>query len=436
MNPLAQELNRQIAAVNPHVLDMLSERGKRFYFPKGILSQSAEAKSLATKFNATIGTALEDGHAMALPSLMEELPGIDANSALLYAPSPGNPKLREAWRIKTLHDNPSLSGHPVSLPIVTNGLSHGLSLLADMFVNPGDPLIYPDMNWGNYALNFVTRAEAVPCYYKFFKDNGFNIDAFKEALAKYSEGHDKVIVLLNFPNNPSGYTPTEEEGDAIANALVELAEKDVNVVAIIDDAYFGLFFDKHCMQESLFTKLAGRHERLLAVKADAATKEVYVWGLRVGFVSVAVKAAVDPWPLYEALNAKFGGAIRSVISNCSALSQRLVLHALNSPSFYRERAQKIAKMKDRAMKVKEVLSNPKYNDAWEVYPFNSGYFMCLRIKNVNSETLRMHLLENYGVGTISVTPTDLRIAFSCLEVDQIQELFDILYQGCKDLTAK
>ncbi len=436
MNPLAQELNRQIAAVNPHVLDMLSERGKRFYFPKGILSQSAEAKSLATKFNATIGTALEDGHAMALPSLMEELPGIDANSALLYAPSPGNPKLREAWRLKTLHDNPSLSGHPVSLPIVTNGLSHGLSLLADMFVNPGDPLIYPDMNWGNYALNFVTRAEAVPCYYKFFKDNGFNIDAFKEALEKYSEGHDKVIVLLNFPNNPSGYTPTEEEGDAIANALVELAEKGVNVVAIIDDAYFGLFFDKHCMQESLFTKLAGRHERLLAVKADAATKEVYVWGLRVGFVSVAVKAAVDPWPLYEALNAKFGGAIRSVISNCSALSQRLVLHALNSPSFYRERAQKIAKMKDRAMKVKEVLSNPKYNDTWEVYPFNSGYFMCLRIKNVDSEKLRMHLLENYGVGTISVTPTDLRIAFSCLEVNQIQELFDILYQGCKDLTAK
>ena len=41
MNPLAQELNRQIAAVNPHVLDMLSERGKRFYFPafKAVLTK-------------------------------------------------------------------------------------------------------------------------------------------------------------------------------------------------------------------------------------------------------------------------------------------------------------------------------------------------------------------------------------------------------------
>ena len=57
----------------------------------------------------------------------------------------------------------------------------------------------------------------------------------------------------------------------------------------------------------------------------------------------------------------------------------------------------------------------------------------LRIKNVDSEKLRVHLLESYGVGTISVTSTDLRIAFSCLEVEQIQELFDIIHQGWKDL---
>ena len=178
MNPLAQELNRQIADVNPHVLDMLSERGKRFYFPKGILSQSAEAKSLATKFNATIGTALEDGHAMALPSLMEELPGIDANSALLYAPSPGNPKLREAWRLKTLHDNPSLSGHPVSLPIVTNGLSHGLSLLADMFVNSnGTDTVSNDMSAGGILDVFDMSA-----------DVGFNGGVFEHAVAGLVEG--------------------------------------------------------------------------------------------------------------------------------------------------------------------------------------------------------------------------------------------------------
>ena len=44
----------------------------------------------------------------------------------------GLPALRACWREKTLHDNPSLAGKGFSLPVVTNGLSHGLSIIADM----------------------------------------------------------------------------------------------------------------------------------------------------------------------------------------------------------------------------------------------------------------------------------------------------------------
>ncbi len=432
MNPLAEQLNESIRSVNPHVFDMLSDIGRRIYFPKGILSQSAEAKKRATRFNATIGTAMSNGHAMVLPSVTASVPGLEPNDIFLYAPSTGLAGLRQAWKDKQLHDNPSLATIPTSLPIVTNGLTHGLSLIADIFCDAGDALIYPDMNWGNYALNYVVRRGLVPCTYKFFKDGGFNIEAFKEALATYSKGRDKVIVLLNFPNNPSGYTPTEAEGDAIAKALIELAEGGKNVVTIIDDAYFGLFFDD-VMKESLFTKIAGKHERLLAIKADAATKEVYVWGLRVGFVTVAVKADVSPEPLYEALNAKFGGCIRSLISNCSALSQQVVLKALKSPTFYEEREANVATIRGRAMKVREVLANAKYADAWEPYPFNSGYFMCIRLKHVDAEALRVHMLDAYGIGTIAIGAENLRIAFSCLEEENVQELFDLLYKGAKEL---
>ena len=432
MNALATSLNEAIQAVNPHVYEMLSNLGRSLYFPKGILSQSAEAKAKATRFNVTIGTAMSEGDAMFLPSVMSQLPSQSANDALLYAPAPGLPALRRAWQEKNLHDNPSLRGVATSLPIVTSGLTHGLGLLADMFANPGEHLIYPDMNWGNYALNFVVRKGMKPCLFSFFKEGGFNIAAFRQALKDYSMGQEKVIVLLNFPNNPSGYTPTEDEGNAIADALVELAESGVNVVAIVDDAYFGLFFDD-VMQQSLFTKLAGRHERLLAVKADAATKEVYVWGLRVGFVTIAVKSDTDPEPLYQAMNAKFGGCIRSQVSSGCALSQQVVLRGLQSPTFYEERAANVAVMRERARKVREVLDNPKYSDAWEVYPFNSGYFMCLKLKDVDAEALRVHLLDKYGVGTIAVATRNLRVAFSCLETEHVQELFDLVYAGCKDL---
>jgi hypothetical protein len=91
-------------------------------------------------------------------------------------------------------------------------------------------------------------------------------------------------------------------------------------------------------------------------------------------------------------------------------------------------------MKGRALKTKKVLDSGKFDSAWTYYPFNSGYFMCLKLKTVEAEKLRVHLLDKYGVGAISTTKTDLRIAFSCIAEKDIQELFDIIYQGVQDLT--
>jgi hypothetical protein len=82
-----------------------------------------------------------------------------------------------------------------------------------------------------------------------------------------------------------------------------------------------------------------------------------------------------------------------------------------------------------------VLANQKYAAAWEYYPFNSGYFMCLRLKTVEAEPLRVHLLDRYGVGLISLGKNDLRVAFSCVEKNDLQELFDLIFKGVKDLES-
>lgn len=41
----------------------------------------------------------------------------------------------------------------------------------------------------------------------------------------------------------------------------------MNIVAVTDDAYFGLFFEE-CMKESIFSHLANLHPRILVVKVD------------------------------------------------------------------------------------------------------------------------------------------------------------------------
>lgn len=435
LNPLAIELNDVLRRNNIYVHDMLSELGLRMYFPKGILSQGAEARTKAHKIDATIGIATEASLPMHLPSIQSCIKDISPKDSYDYAPAAGKAELRKAWLKKILEENPSLRDKSLSLPIVTSGLTHGLSISADLFVDPGDVVIVPDKLWENYILLFSVRYGARIETFPFYNaDDGFNVQEFRNTLLRSAKMESKLIVLLNFPNNPTGYTPTVEEARGIVEAIQESAEAGCNILVICDDAYYGLFYEDDILRESIAGYVAGSHPRILTIKADAATKEEYVWGFRVGFLSFVLSASTNNEKIFNALERKVMGCIRSSISNCSNLSQTLVLEALKSKTFREEQSEKASILKARAKKVKEVLNNKKYNDAWDVYNFNSGYFMCLKLKGVNSEKLRMHMLEKYGIGVIALDDTDIRIAFSCVEEEKIEELFDTIYKVAKELS--
>lgn len=430
MNPLAQQLNDSIATQAPNVLSMLSGLGKAIYFPKiGILSQGAEAKQKANRYNATIGIATENGVPMHLDVIQRTLSSYDPKDIYEYAPPAGKPELRSVWLEKMIKENPSVAGVKTSLPIVTNALTHGLSIVADLFADSGDAIVIPDKNWENYELTFGIRRGAEMVYYPLYNaDNRFNADGLRDALlAQKSKG--KAIVILNFPNNPTGYTPDAEEGREIVAAIKDAADAGVNVVAVTDDAYFGLFFE-NSLQESLFGQLCGLHERILPIKVDGATKEEYVWGFRVGFITYGGL----PEGVLAALEQKTLGIIRATISNCSHPSQTFVLHALKSPEFEAQKQEKFNIMKSRANKVKQLLDSGKYGDDMPYYSFNSGYFMCLKLA-VDAETVRQRLLNEYGVGTIALGSTDLRVAFSCTEEADLTDLFDRIYSAVLDVKA-
>ena len=52
---------------------------------------------------------------------------------------------------------------------------------------------------------------------------------------------------------------------------------------------------------------------------------------------------------------------------------------------------------------------------------------------VSSDFMFSVILDKYGVGVISTSATDIRIAFSSVEEDDIEDLFELIYKGCKDL---
>jgi aspartate/methionine/tyrosine aminotransferase len=432
MNAQAIELNEAIRAVNPQVYDLLSNRGKGIFFPKrGILAQSAEAKG--TRINATIGTALEDdGAPMAIHSLRSLVNLPDAES-FNYAPSPGRPEIRTIWKEMLLRKNPHLAGKGISLPVVTSALTHGLSMTGYLFVDAGDTIISPDLYWENYDLVFGNAYGGTLSTFPMFNAmNGFNITGLRERLMQGAPG--KRIVLLNFPNNPTGYTVTETEAARIRETLLEAANAGNTILVVVDDAYFGLVYETGILRESIFGLLANAHERILAVKLDGPTKEDYVWGFRIGFVTFSTGR--NSAALYGALEAKLGGAIRGNISNCSNLGQTMLLAAYTDQQYEREKAEKYNVLKRRYKNVRDHLaSHPEYKKYFIALPFNSGYFMCVKIISGDAESVRKILIKNYSTGVITQGDC-LRLAFSSTPLGDIEQLLDNIYQAAQEAAGR
>lgn len=428
ISPLATELNAAIEATNPAVLRSLSAKGRAAFFPsKGILAQAADARGKA--INATIGVALEDdGSPLTLDCVGDQV-RLPAKDAVLYAPSYGKPALRDRWQRMIREKNPSLGEAAISRPVVTAALTHALSIAGQLFLDPGDRLICTDLFWGNYKLIFSGAHGARLDLFPTFLDGRFNVAGLRKQLLSGAPG--KRVVMLNFPNNPSGYTPTELERAELIDALLAGAEAGNDLVVLIDDAYFGLVYEDGVMRESIFSALSTLHPRLLAVKIDGATKEDYVWGFRVGFITYGVQGGTPE--LYAALEHKTAGAIRGNISNAPALSQSILLEAYDHPEYGAQKAEKFATLKGRFDAVRAILAaHPEYAESFTPLPFNSGYFMCVRPTQADAEAVRQQLLSAYDTGVIA-TAGLVRLAFSSTPRGDLEALFANLDGACRDV---
>lgn len=426
IHPLASALNADLAAEGSSLLAMLSPKGQRSYFPsKGILGQSAEAKDAG--INATIGTAFEeDGSPLCLECLEEmvKLP----STAFLYAPSFGLQGLRETWRKMLNAKNPSLDGKPVSLPVVTHALTHGLSIAGHLFVGEDDAIILPDLFWDNYELLFEEAFGGCLTTFPMFDGAAFNVPAMERLLMAPG---DKKVVILNFPNNPTGYTATHSDAEAICAALLRAAQAGKKVVVILDDAYFGLVYEPGVSKESLFCELADMHHNLLAVKLDGPTKEDYVWGFRTGFITFGIKGATAAQ--YKALEAKAAGAVRGSISSASSIAQHLLQKAYSLPAYAEQKQAKFEILQRRYQRIKEILaSHPEYAASFQPMPFNSGYFMCVKPLGVEPEALRKHLLATRGTGVIVLSGL-IRLAFSAVPYAKLDALFENIHVAIQEL---
>lgn len=427
INPLAQELNDALKGTTPG--ELLSDVGTRLYFPKGIIAQSAEAKKLGKTANGTIGTTVVEGKPIMLPSIKKYVPDLTSSELVGYAPTAGNPDLRAMWKESIIRKNPLLKDKKFSLPVVVPGLTAGISYLADLFLDETKPLVAADPSWDNYVLIAEARRNAKFVQFKMFKDGKFNIEGLKETMQKLAES-GSVRILLNFPQNPSGYSPTSGEAKQLVSIVKEIAEKGAKVMVWCDDAYFGLNYEDNIEKQSLFAYLCDLHENVLAAKIDGPTKEDFAWGFRTGFITFGCKGLSDAQ--YEALVKKLMAAIRSSVSCAATPSQSLILKAASDGKLEEEKAE-FRKILERRYKLVRDFVSTHESKFIKPLPFNSGYFMSFDTMSIDAEKLRQKLLNDRGIGTISIDVKTLRVAFSSLDEEKINIVYQAIYDIADEL---
>ena len=422
LNPLAQELNETLKGSVVEAL--MSDMGKRMYFPNGIISQGGEAAKDAYFANGTIGMAVAEKTPIELDSYKKIMPDLNPRETVAYEKTAGNPELRKIWKDKLLEKNPSLKDKQISLPILVPGLTAALSYVADLFVDENKPLLAADPCWDNYELIACARRGAEFHQFKCFDEKGLNLADLEKTMKEDAEKYGSVRVILNFPQNPSGYSPTKDEVQKITKIVKDIAESGKQVLVLSDDAYFGLNYEDDIEPQSLFAYMANLHENVLAIKADGPTKEDFAWGFRTGFLTFASKGLNQAQ--IDALQVKFMSAIRSSVSCSSTPSQAIIKHAFMNPDHDAQKAE-LRKMLHRRYDLVRKFVNTHTSSVLTPLPFNSGYFMAFDVKKIDAEDLRKRVLAEKGIGVIQINPKTLRVAFSSIDEEKIEEVFASIY---------
>jgi aspartate/methionine/tyrosine aminotransferase len=410
------------------------------FLPPGIFYWLGRAKKEAT-INATIGSAYGacaeigvpgEGHTtFYLPGLMQFFNELSPNEIFPYAPILGVPEFRAAWRAYILEKLKPSGKHLdalISNPAVAPGVTGALAIVSELFLSPSETAILPDRYWENYDNVICSNVGARITTFPFYDGGDFNVAAMKAAVDESLASQGKAVVVLNFPNNPTGFSPCVATAERIAIALEESAvESGKWVIVLCDDAYEGFVYDKSCLRYSVFAEVAGRRN-ILAVKLDGISKEFLFYGGRIACITFGVPetCAAKRDLLAKELEEKVGAVIRSSISNCSHPVQQIIRRAI---------AGKMGVLLAERQRVIEVMRR-----RWEVYngemakadqkylkplPSNSGFFSSVDLVSAKATEVADLLMREYKVGVVpseSAGQNSLRIAFCSVSETDIPKL--------------
>lgn len=187
-----------------------------------------------------------------------------------YLQTTGVPRLLELLADKLRTRNGIPIGSPDEVMVTTGGI-HGLYIVCQALLEPGDEVLVPDPAWPPAGGN-ILAAQGVPVPCRLHESLGWRYDLDELAAAI---GPRTRAIYINSPNNPSGGVLTRADIERISTLC---RERDLWLIS--DEAYEDVVFEgEHVSPASL----PGMHDRTISL--FTFSKSYAMTGLRLGYVA-------------------------------------------------------------------------------------------------------------------------------------------------------
>jgi len=249
--------------------------------------------------------------------------------------------------------------------LITTGVSEGLDLALRAVINPGDVALIPEPCYVAYKpLTFLAYGEPVeiPTYPNF----KLNYDKLKG----YERFEPKVLII-NYPNNPTGVTYSKRELEEIADFVFEN-----DMIVVSDEIYAELTYKGRHLS---LASLNGMEERTIVL--NGFSKSYAMTGLRIGY-------AIAPEEIIDAMT-----KIHQYSMLCAPITSQIgALEALKV-ELERVRAEYMRKRNYFVNKLRRFLNVKMPEGAFYAFP-------SIRETGLSSEEFAERLLKEKGVAVV------------------------------------
>ena len=289
---------------------------------------------------------------------------------IIYGANKGIEPLRKAisQRIKKKHGIEYCSENEV---IVTVGGSEGIDLAIRGIVDPGDEVLVVEPCFVCYApLVELVGGVAIPVPTKIENNFKLTVDDFKDKITDRTK-----MIIMPFPNNPTGAIMTREDLEPIAEFL-----KNTNIIVLSDEIYSELTYGR---KHFSIIEIDGMRERTIYV--NGFSKAYAMTGWRLGYVTA-------PEPIISQI-----AKIHQYGIMCSPyISQNAAVEALNSCD------AEIVKMRDEYDTRRRYLVNEFNRIGLTCFnPEGAFYaFPCIKSTGLSSEDFCERLLYEEKVAVV------------------------------------